>query len=236
MAREEKVTVKKKVKNGALMSDGSIRISNVRFSYPHVVQPYESTNDAGKKTKKFKVTGMVPKDGSHDEVIALIEARMEALLKENKVRALPADKKFLRDGDEHEKEEMAGFMLVSASESKRPTLRRWDADEGRAVLVEFDEPEAEELFYGGAWGSIWINPWFQNSKDYGKRINANLWAVMHKRDDEAFGQGRISDEEVDEAFDDDDDEDAAPRRSAGKKPAGKKPAASKYEDDDDDDL
>ncbi len=41
----------KKVKNGALMSDGSIRISNVRFSYPHVVQPYESTNDAGKKTK-----------------------------------------------------------------------------------------------------------------------------------------------------------------------------------------
>ena len=42
MAKDDKVKIVKKVKNGALMSDGSIRISNVRFSYPNVVTAFKN--------------------------------------------------------------------------------------------------------------------------------------------------------------------------------------------------
>lgn len=237
MAKEEKATVVKKVKNAALFSDGSIRVSNVRFSYPSIDQPYVSENDDGKKTKRYKIVGMAGKE-THEEAIQMIEDRIAELLKENKVRALPAGKKFLTDGDEAGKEESEGFMLISASEKTQPTMRHW-VDGRSEVLDEDDEdaPSAESLFYGGAWGSIWVNPWFQDHKKYGKRVNANLRAVMFKKHDEPFGKGRISEDEVDEAFDEDDDEDEAPRRSSKSKSSSKPKSSSKsrYEDDDDPD-
>lgn len=233
MAREEKATVIEKVKNAALFSDGSIRISNVRFSYPNVVEPFVNENDEGKKTKRYKIVGMMGKK-THQEALAMVKARIEELLKENKVKALPSDKKFLSDGDESGKDEQEGFWLVSAGEKTKPTLRHW-VDGKSVVLDEDDEdaPNAEELFYGGAWGSIWINPWFQNHKKYGKRVNANLRAVMFKQHDEAFGKGRITDEEVDEAFDEDDDDDMPPSRSSSKSSSSK--SKSRYEDDEDPD-
>jgi hypothetical protein len=231
-AKEDQATIVKKVKNGALFSDGSIRISNVRFSYPNVVEPFVNENDDGKKTKRFKIVGMIPKTKDYDEVLEMIRDRIAELLKENKVKALPADKKFLSDGDESGKDESEGFWLVSASEKTRPTLRHWH--EGKSqVLDEEDEdaPDPESLFYGGAWGSLWINPWFQNHAKYGKRVNSNLRAVMFKKHDEPFGKGKISDEEVDEAFDEDDDDDnEAPRRSSSSS------KSKRYEDEDPDDI
>lgn len=229
-AKEDQAKIVKKVKNGALFSDGSIRVSNVRFSYPNVVEPFINENDDGKKTKRFKIVGMIPKTKDYEEVLQMIRDRIEELLKENKVKAIPADKKFLTDGDETGKEEQEGFWLVSAGDKTRPTLRWWN--EGKSeVLDEDDEdvPSAESLFYGGAWGSIWLNPWFQNHKKYGKRVNSNLRAVMFKKHDDPFGKGAISDEEVDEAFDEDDDDDAPAPRSSSKKP-------SRYEDEDPDDI
>ena len=60
-----------------------------------------------------------------------------------------------------------------------------------------------------------INPWVQNNK-FGKRINANLLAVRFVDHGEAFGMGRVDDEEIwddientgggdGDGFDDDDD-------------------------------
>lgn len=235
MAKEEKATVIEKVKNAALFSDGSIRISNVRFSYPNVVEPFVNENDEGKKTKRFKIVGMMGKK-THEEALEMVRDRMAEMLKENKVKALPADKKFLSDGDETGKDESEGFWLVSASEKTRPTLRMWV--DGKSVVIDEDDedcPDLDTLFYGGAWGSIWINPWWQDHKKYGKRINANLRAVMFKQHDEPFGKGRISDDEVDEAFDEDDDDDTPPsRKSSGSKSSSK--SKSCYEEEDPDDI
>lgn len=208
----------KKVKNAVLYDDGLIRISNVRFSYPHLRKPYKGKDDKGEA--KFGITALLPKE-SHKAAKALIVERIDELLKENKVKALAADKKFLRDGDESDKPENEGCWTVSARETRRPALR----DEDKEIV---DPENADEVFYGGAWGSVLIRPWYQNN-DYGKRLNAGLSAVRKSRDDEPFGEGRISDEDVDEAFDDDDDDDEAPRRSSGSGKRGRD-----YEDDDDD--
>ena len=57
------------------------------------------------------------------------------------------------------------------------------------------------MIYAGCWVNILIRPWWQNSAKWGKRVNAGLTAVQFVRDDEPFGQGRITSEDVDETFD-----------------------------------
>ena len=220
MASKEKAKVVRKVANAALLSNGLIRVSNVRLSYPHLDKPFKKDGDQG--VAKYGVTGLLPKD-THKAAKKLIEEVIADVMKENKVKALAADKKFLRDGDESDKDEHNGHWTISAREERRPILKEMDS-EGDLTLVEPED--AKETFYGGCWGSLLIRPWFQNNK-YGKRVNAGLTAVTKKADDEAFGEGRISEEEVDEALDDEDDFEA-PRRGGSKK------SSSRYEDEDED--
>lgn len=221
MARE----VKKKVKNAVLYTDGMIRVSGVRFSYPHLNKPYKGTGDQGEA--KFGIVGMLPKK-THRAARDLIMERIDELLKDNKVKAIPSDKKFLRDGDESGKEEYAEHWTISARESRRPPLR----DRNNQVI----EPEdALEAIQPGYWGDLLIRPWYQNN-DYGKRVNAGLSSVQVVKKDEVFGEGRISDEDLDDAFEDygdaeDEDEDDAPKKKTGSKK--KKPADDEDEYDDD---
>jgi hypothetical protein len=211
-----------KVKNAVLYDDGTIKIMNVRFSYPHLRKPYKGKNDKGEP--KYGVVGLLNKK-THKEAKELIEDRIAEVMKENKVKALASDKKFLRDGDETDKDENAGNWIVSARETRRPSLR----DEDKEIV---DPENADEVFYGGCYGSMLIRPWYQNN-EFGKRVNAGLSAVRKSRDGEAFGEGRITDEEVDEAFEDDDDDgddmDDTPRRGRGSRSSG-----SKHEDADED--
>lgn len=212
----------KKVKNAILYDDGTIKVMNVRYSHPHLDKPYKGKNDSGEA--KFSVTGMLGKD-THVAAKKLIDARIEEVMKENKVKALASDKKFLKDGDESDKPEYEGFWTISCRESRRPPLRDIDKE-----IV--DPSDAKEVFYGGCWGSILLRPWYQNN-DFGKRVNAGLVAVRKSKDDEAFGEGRITDEEVDEAFNDDEDEDEDDRPARGS--GGSRKKASRYEEEDDDD-
>jgi hypothetical protein len=216
--------VVRKVANAALLDNGLIRISNVRLSHPHLDRPYKGKDD-DKAIAKYGLVAMLPKD-THKAAKKLIEDVIADVLKEAKVKALAADKKFLRDGDESDKEEYEGHWTVSAREERRPILKQ--LDDGELTVVEPED--AKETFYGGCWASVLVRPWFQNNK-YGKRVNAGLTAVTKKADDDSFGEGRISEEEVDEAFEDDEDFDG-PSRSSGSKKSGSK--KSRYEEDDED--
>lgn len=197
------------VKNAVLYDDGLIKIENVRYSYPHLRKPFagKAKRGEGQSEPKFGVVGMLPKK-THKEAYELISDEIDRLMKEGKIKALASDKKFLRDGDEHENEDYAGHWIVSARETRRPALR----DIEKEIV---DPQEADEVFYGGCWGSILIRPWLQNN-EYGKRVNAGLSACRKSKDDEPFGDARITDEDVDEAFDDDEDEGSSSRRSSSR--------------------
>jgi|SRR5690349_1885416 len=226
MADKEKMVTVRKVANAALLKKGDqffIRVSNVRLSYPHLDKPYKKEGDAG--VAKYGVVGLLPKD-THAAARKLINEEIAKLLETNKVKALAADKKFLRDGDESDKEEHNGHWTLSAREERRPVLK--ESVDGELTLVEPED--AKETFYGGCWGSLLIRPWFQNNK-HGKRANAGLVAVTKKADDDSFGEGRIDEESVDDAFDDDEDFDGPPTR--GKKSSGSS-KRSQYEDEDED--
>jgi hypothetical protein len=137
----------------------------------------------------------------------LVKAEVDRLIREAKLKGLPADKKCLRNGDDSGKPEDEGYYTVSASELRRPVVRGNFRDKKTGKAVVLKPGVDDEVIYGGCWGNVLVRPWYMNNK-FGKRVNANLIAVQFLKDDEAYGQGRIGEDDIDETFDefaDDDD-------------------------------
>lgn len=199
-------TVVSKVTNAILYSDGSIKIENVRLSFPHIGTPQEQKNDAGELEKSFGLVAMLPKS-THTAAKDLIKKTIQKICTDNDAK-VATDKWFLADGDEKDREEYEGMFIVSASDKRnRPSARKRD---GSVMTPE----QADDAFYGGCWANVLIRPWYfsgkaKNGKNYPKRVPAGLIAVQFVRDDESFGEGRIDDEGVfdstegDNGFDDD---------------------------------
>lgn len=197
---EEKRHVVSEVPHCKTYSDGTIFFGPVRASYPHVFTPYKGDDDK----IRFGIVGLFPKGLEYrDAKDALKDYITDMVRTDLKMKDIPADKKFLRDGDLAGKEEYKGMFSISAGDSKRrPTTldNRRDPKTGKArVLVRGED---DDRIYPGCWVNILIRPWSQNHKKWGKRINANLIVVQFVSDDEPFGTGVISQEDIEETFDD----------------------------------
>jgi hypothetical protein len=190
--------VKKKVKNAVLYTNGMIRIDNVRGSYVHLDKPYAGRADDGSDaTPKFSIIGILPKE-THEEAKKLIVEEMTRILDEKKSK-VAKDKKFIRDGDDQEKDEYEGAWTVSAREERKPKCR------DRAGNLVEDRDEIADMFVSGYWYNILIRPWYQDNK-FGKRLNAGLVGVQFVRKDEPFGMAAIDDSDAWDAVDSDEDD------------------------------
>lgn len=212
-------TIVKQGKNFTRYSDGTILVKGVRFSYPHVFVAQEDKKDDGTPSgkKSYSLKGLAPKK-THADVKAEIVAMMDELIQENKGKfkkgdklMVPPEKKFFKDGDKSAKETDEGMWTMNSREQKRPSVRGPDA---RPLTVD-----DQEMVYGGCWGNILLRPWFQAHKEHGIRINCNLVACQVTKGLDAagnprpgaepFGEGRLSEEEIDntfEAVEEDDDD------------------------------
>lgn len=191
------LVIKKRVKNAILYTNGTIRVDNVRVSFPHLAAPYAGTNDQGGKSEpKYGIVGMLPKE-THVEAKDLIKSAMDELLKANDDAKVAADKKFLRNGDDQDRAEYEGYWTVSAREGRRPAVRD---KQGNLLDHIQDKEQIEEMIYGGCYCHIMIRPWYQDGqkvgKGYGKRVNAGLVAVVYANEGESFGEGRIDDSDA----------------------------------------
>lgn len=196
MAKREIVT---KVTHGVLYNDGLIRIDMARASYPHLDRSWAKEED---QEKKFSIVGMLSKE-THKAAKDLCVRRINELMKEGRIEKLGSDKKFIRDGDNSDKVEYEGHWTVSASESRRPSVR----GKNNEILTPDD---ILDTIYAGCYVSILLRPWLQDNK-FGKRVNAGLVAVRFMRDGEPIGEARISDDDLDDMYsdlDDDFDDDA----------------------------
>jgi hypothetical protein len=197
-----KMEVVKRVKNAVLYKDGMIRIDNVRGSYVHLDKPYKGKakrDDGTEATPKFSIVGIMPKD-SHVEAKDLILDAIKQLLADNKNAKVPKDKRFIRDGDDAEKDEYENAWTVSASEINKPRCR----DRQGELVSEPDE--IREMFKSGYWFNILIRPWFQDN-DYGKRVNAGIVGVQFVKKDKTFGNAEIDDSDAWDTVDAEDDDD-----------------------------
>ena len=204
--------VKKRVTNAVLYTNNLIRIDNVRVSFPHLAEPYAGPGDDGRDSKpKFGIVGMLNKE-THEAAKNLIVSVIKEMMDANDTK-VAKDKWFIRDGDDTGRTEYEGHWIVSARESRQPSVR-----DQRGDLI-LDKSKIEDMIYGGCYANILIRPWYQDGqkvgKGYGKRINAGIVGVQFVRDGEPFGEGRIDDTDAwedvsdqagsDDAWDDDDD-------------------------------
>lgn len=195
MAEREVVS---KVTNAVLYSDGTIKLENVRASYPHVGTAYASKNDDGVEEKRWSIAVMLPKE-SHKAAKDLVKKAIEKMCADNEAKVATANW-FLADGDQKEQEEYAEHFIVNAGDKTRRPVTR---DRKNEVI---DAEAADQLFYGGCWVDVLIRPWYfdgkaKNGKKYPKRVCSGLVAVKFKRDDDPFGDSIVGDDGV---FDDDD--------------------------------
>lgn len=188
-----------------LYSDGTMLIKEVRASYAHLFEPYQGPPD--KETgrippPKWGIVGLMPKKKAYTLSKNLIRDHIDQMIKDAKVKALPAGSKFLRDGDQAAKEEYEGMYTINAGEvlARRPALRGNVRDPKTKKPVILKPGVDDDVIQSGYWVNLLIRPWYQNNT-HGKKINASLIAVQLVREDEVFGQGRISDDEVDSTFD-----------------------------------
>lgn len=205
MANREVVA---KVQNAVLYSDGCIRIDNVRASYPHLDEPYKSEGDDGNTKEAFSIDGLMPKE-THKAAKDLVKKAIEDLLQKNDAK-VGSSFWFLKDGDklfeeDDSKSTLQGNFVIKSSEKRRPAVRNRDG----SIM---SEREIGDKIYGGCWVNVLLRPWYfsgkaSNGKTYPKRVLANLIAVQFVRDDDAFGEGRISDEGVFDSASDDNDSD-----------------------------
>lgn len=181
--------------------DGCYTLEDVRGSYPHLVTPWAKNPAA--ESLKFSISGLMPKT-THKAAFEMLKGSIDDLINEKqktKIKGLPPDKKFLRRGDDKiQNPEYHGhwYVAVSNTQDRPPTLR---TASGRLITG----PEAAKLFKAGHNVDILLRPWFQDSTEWGQRVNANLIAVRYRRPNDEFGESEVDDDGAFEVSDDDGD-------------------------------
>lgn len=181
--------------------NGTILVSEVILSYPHLYEPYGRETD---KKKKYSAKFLLPK-ATHKEAIKAILAHIDKLCIEKWKQKQPPTNVFLKNGELVRKDEGdENYFFLSASETIKP--RVVDRD-GRTPIPEED---ADGKMYPGAVVDVLINPWSQDN-EWGKKLNANLLAVRFRAKGERRAGSRADVkpedyfEDISGAFGDDDD-------------------------------
>jgi len=181
-------------------SEWLVKLGPATLSYPHIYTQFKSREPG--KTGKYGCKLLLDRNDVEQKADAkTLHTKILQMCKEKFNQSIPADKLCLRNGDQLT-EDLHKFYVVSASESIRPIV----VDRRRDPVPEED---GSELFYPGAKVIAVIRLWAQDSKDWGRRVNANLVSLQfHSHGPRLCGRARPK---VNELYDDisdkfDDDE------------------------------
>jgi len=174
-----------------------IKIQNVRIAFPSLWQKAQFGGEA----TKFEATFLV--DKSDTETVKRINAAINAKLLEkfkSKDKIPPGIKTeakcCFRDGDNVSYDGFKDHYSVKAANKVRPSV----VDRAKNPVTEEDG-----LVYAGCYVDAVIDFWIQDNQ-YGKKVNANLYAVQFRAEGEPFGAGSVPEGVLDD-FDDLDDQD-----------------------------
>lgn len=169
------------------ISDTTVRLGEVRFSYAHVFAP---RTDSDGKPGKYGVCLVWPK--SDDATTKLAQAAIAAAKEVAKTKGikLPSNCKTpIRDGDidREDDENFAGCWFMNANGGQKPGVR---VLENGQVVEALDE----EDFYSGCYGAATVN-FFPYDSNGNKGIGAGLNNVIKTRDGERLGGGTNADQD-----------------------------------------
>ena len=183
-----------------LYDDGSILIRDVRGSYVHATL-YRGKADpkTGKMPDpKYGIVGLLDKV-KHERTKKLLDREMGKVRDAANLGDLPAANYGVRDGDQAGKAEYKGQWTLNASEreNRPPALRGINGE--RIDRDHMGEVKISNMFMSGYHYDMLVKPWAQKN-DYGRKVNFNVLALKLNRKDDTFGEGGISDDDVDDVF------------------------------------
>lgn len=173
--------------------DGSVtvRLRNVRLSFPALFEPRAFDGDGGDSDKKnatYQATFLMAKPGKDpkDDNAKLVLDAVALVVKAGLKGKHPGKEKVcIRSGEEKGERGIDGYnadmcYVSSNSRKKVPVV-----DRDLTPLSEDDNKP-----YAGCYVNATIRLWAQDNK-YGKRVNAQLRAIQFWGDGEPFGEGAV---------------------------------------------
>lgn len=170
------------------ISDTSVRIGEVRFSYANVFSPRASMGNE----PKYSCSILIPKDNK--QAIQMVQEAIEAAKLNGKSSKwggkIPANcKNPLRDGDidrEDDDNYMGCFFLnASASTKSKPAVKV--AEDGQ-IMDALDESD----FYSGCYGAAVLN-FYPYDANGNRGVGVGLNVVLKTRDGEKLSGGISAD-------------------------------------------
>jgi len=178
-----------------------IILSDVRLSFPHLVEPQVNKNQqTGKERSAYNGDFIMPKD--HPGLTAFMQryaTLAQEKWKENAQAAMQrihADRKTRCYGAGEEKVNSKTFQVysgyvgmhyLSASTGNRPQIIQADGKpiDGSNTMLYRD---LTSKMYAGCRVNVALKPWLQQN-DHGIGVRCDLIAIQFLRDDEPFGEG-----------------------------------------------
>ena len=181
------------------MSDEIIYLSNVRLSFPHLVEPRASTENP-----------TAPKKYSADFILAQTDPGFQKFMQryaemagakwgehaQQVMQIINTDRKLRCYGSGTEKIDKKtfkpylgydGMVFVAANTDRMPQMIGTDGKASDAGNTMAYQALARKL-YGGCYVNAAVKPWLQENK-HGRGVRCDLVAVQFFRDGEAFGEG-----------------------------------------------
>lgn len=171
----------------------SIRLDNVRLSYP---QLFQAKAMEGSKPK-FSAVFLLNKK-THAKEIAQIEKMTERAMLDKFGKKVALKNVPLKDGNDKAEKEGYGdeVMYLTAKSDTRPAV----VDQKKAPLTE-----ADGKIYGGCYVNAFIEIFAYKHPTGGSGVSAGLKAVQFFRDGESFGAGPVDTDKVFDEVDGGDD-------------------------------
>lgn len=169
----------------------TVRLRNVRLSFPALFEPraFSSDDNKGDASKAtYQATFLMPKPDKGDpegNAKLLLEGIAHVVKTAFKGKHPGKDKVALRAGDEKGERGIDGYddTMCFCSSNSRKKIPVVDRD-----LTPLDESDGKP--YAGCYVNATVRLWPQDNK-YGKRVNAQLRAIQFFADGEPFGEGAV---------------------------------------------
>jgi len=176
-----------------------IYLSNVRLSFPHLVEPHSATEGG---VKKYSADFIMPSDHPGfkqfmQQYASLVQTKwaehaqsvMQVIQNDRKLRcygsgAEKIDKKTFQPYSGY-----AGMVYITASKDVLPQMIMDNGSPVDPVNTMACQAIARKL-YGGCFVNAALRPWIQDNK-HGRGVRCDLIAVQFCKDGDPFGEGTI---------------------------------------------
>lgn len=178
-----------------------ILLSNVRLSFPHLIEPQERIDqETGKKRQSWNCEFIMP--ANHDGFQQFMKRYGELAVGKWKDHAgavmnmINADRKSRCYGPGEEKinkttfnvyDGYPGMVFITAGRDAPPQIIQADGnpiDPANTMAYQ----QLTRRLYGGCRVNAAVKPWLQENK-HGRGVRCDLIAVQFLKDDQAFGEG-----------------------------------------------